>query len=212
MRTKPVLALVATATLALSACGGGGSADSETIDQLRESAEDSELFAVLSEDEQNCLFKNVAKNDELTEAILSEAEPTDEQTAEVFAIMADCAPDALIDILAEGDPEADAVFSQLESDQLECVVDAIGDNPALLSGDEEALGMVLFDCAPNLAGALFAEELGIEAEQAECLIDELGGIEALLALAEDGDDVDAAAISQIFAAFEACGIDITTLG
>lgn len=212
MRTKQIFALVAAATLALSACGDGESADSATIEALRASATDSELFTVLSEDEQDCLFENIAKNEALTEAILADQDPTNEQLAEVFSIMADCAPDALIDVLAEGDPEAAAVFEDLEPAQLQCVVDAIGDNPDLLAGDAEQLGLVLFDCAPDLAADLFATELGIDADQAECLIDELGGIEALIALGGSGEEPDAATISQVFAAFETCGIDITTLG
>jgi hypothetical protein len=211
MRIKSALALVAAATLAVSACGGGGGgADAETVAQLRESASDSELFAVLSEGEQDCLFETIAENDDLTQAILSEAEPTDAQLAEVFGIMAECAPDALVDVLAQDDPQAAEIFGQMSTDELQCVVDEIATNPGLLSGDEEALGLVLFECAPTIGAGLFATELGIETEQAECLIEELGGFEALVAL--EDPDTDASAISELFAAFEACGIDITTLG
>ena len=211
MRTKSVLALVAAATLAASACGGGGGgADAETVAQLRESASDSDLFAVLSEGEKDCLFETIAKNEDLAEAILSEGEPTDAQLAEVFGIMAECAPDALVDVLAQDDPQAAEIFGQLSAGELKCVVDEIASNPDLLSGDEETLGLVLFDCAPKIGAGLLATEFGIETEQAECLIEELGGFETLLAL--EDSDTDASVISQVFAAFEACDIDITTLG
>jgi len=211
MRITPVLALVAAATLAVSACGGGGGADSETIERLRTDAADAELFNVLDSGEQDCVFGEVAKDSELTEAVLSDAEPTDAQAAAVFKILADCAPDAFAQALSQDDPDAAAVFGGLSQDELSCVADALVENPSLLSGDEEALGLLVFDCAPDVAADLFATELGVETDQAKCLIDELGGIEELIALSETTSE-DAEVISRVFAAFEACGIDVTTLG
>ena len=191
-----IAAFAAVVVLSMTACGGSTSDEASDSDEpstvadvsddriadLRASATLAEgAFQGLSAGNQLCMLNTIAADDELGDALIAGDESPGVQLS-LMRVLLECDGAAALQLISGGDGSLD----QLSEQEFTCLVDSmLNDNAVLadaVSGTGALISAALIECAPGVAVADIASELGITTEQATCLLtSESGFLDALLA-------------------------------